>query len=53
VSNSCHEPGAYCIAGSAACKYLECDGTSWQCPPDGGFRFDAGMGAGKGDGAGD
>jgi len=45
VGTSCHDQGAYCIAGGEACKYLECAAGSWQCPPDGGFHFDAGVGA--------
>lgn len=34
VGNACSAPGAYCLAGGPACKYLECVGSTWQCPPD-------------------
>jgi len=44
VSTACQSEGAYCIGAGQACKYLECHGGSWQCPPDGGFPVDAGPG---------
>jgi hypothetical protein len=45
VGTACKDVGAYCIGAGQACKYLECHGGSWQCPPDGGFPVDAGPGA--------
>jgi len=42
VSTACQSEGAYCIGAGQPCKYLECRGGSWQCPPDGGFPTDAG-----------
>jgi hypothetical protein len=56
VGTACSDVGAYCIGAGQPCKYLECAGGAWQCPPDGGFRFDAGTGAmdaGKRDAPGD
>jgi hypothetical protein len=45
VGTACQSEGNYCIGAGQACKYLECHGGSWQCPPDGGFPGDAGPGA--------
>ncbi len=36
VGNACMQDRSYCIAEGQACKYLECLGGSWRCPPDGG-----------------
>lgn len=43
LGNACQDQGAYCIASAPACKYLECVGGSWQCPPDASVSLDAGM----------
>ncbi len=51
LGNSCHDEGAYCIGDVSACKYLECVGGSWACPPDASVSFDAGMHPGDSGGA--
>lgn len=45
MGNACQSQGSYCIGTGQACKYLECVGSSWRCPPDGGAFFDAGIDA--------
>jgi hypothetical protein len=42
TGDSCTEDGSYCTAvAGQGCKYLECVGSSWRCPPDASVTFDA------------
>lgn len=51
LGNACQQDGSYCVGSGQACKYFECLGGSWRCPPDGGATdgsatFEAGADAG-------